>query len=283
MALASNPIAPRTSSSEFGPTLRPPVPKGGPSALKRCSRQSRTLPSLKPHHVISPRNRSHVGTRQTRPAPKRFRPPRRRDAVSDHRRLARHLVRPAAAASANGAARGQGAAVGLPVRRQPQLYPALGRRDVLRGASRARRRVAAAPLGHRDPQGPDRRAELRGAPAQPQRFARKLSGDRSGHAFPRPPRPAPFVRGLAENAARGHAGHRRGHPLSPLQPRRLALCARRHRRGDDQAADRRGRTRARAARTRRISRSSRASPPPTSPSRNSSTCRATCARTGSTA
>ena len=36
--------------------------------------------------------------------------------------------------------------------------------------------------------------------------------------------------------------------LSALQSRRLALCARRHRRSDDQAPDRRGRARARAAR-----------------------------------
>ena len=73
---------------------------------------------------------------------------------------------------------------------------------------------------------------------------------RSGHALPRPPRPAPFVRRLAQDAARGDAGHRRRDHLSALQSRRLALCARHHRRGDDQAADRRGRARARAARSR---------------------------------
>ena len=50
-----------------------------------------------------PRKRSHVGTRQTRPAPKRIRPARRRDALCDHRRVAGHLVRAAAAACADGA------------------------------------------------------------------------------------------------------------------------------------------------------------------------------------
>ena len=137
--------------------------------------------------------------------------------------------------------------MGLSVRGQPQLHPALRRRRFVRRIARARRRLAAAALRHRDPQGPDRRAKLCGAPAQPQRFAGKLAGDRSGHGLPRPPRPPAFVRRLAAHAARGHAGHRRGDDLSALQSRRLALCARHHRRGDDQAADRRGRARARAA------------------------------------
>ena len=53
-------------------------------------------------------------------------------------------------------------------------------------------------------------------PRNRERFAGKLSGDRSGHALPRAPRPAPLVRRLAEYAARGDAGHRRGDPLSAL-------------------------------------------------------------------
>ena len=196
-----------------------------------------------------PRKRSYVGTRQTRPAPKRFRPARRRDAVCDHRRVAGHLVRTAAAACADGAARGQGTPMGLSVRRQPQLHPARRRRRFVPRTARARGRAAAPARGDRNPQGPDRGAELRDPGAQPRGFAGKLSGDRSGHALPRPPRPAAFVRRLAQDAARGDAGHRRGDHLSALQSRRLALCARHHRRGDDQAADRRGRARARAARS----------------------------------
>ena len=123
------------------------------------------------------------------------------------------------------------------------------RRFVPRTA-RARGRAAAPARGDRDPQGPDRGAKLRGQGARPRGFSGKLSGHRSGHALPGPPRPAPFVRRLAQDAARGDAGHRRRDHLSALQSRRLALCARHHRRGDDQAADRRGRTRARAARSR---------------------------------
>ena len=44
----------------------------------------------------------------------------------------------------------------------------------------------------------------------------QLAGDRRRHPLPRPSRPAPFVRRLAQDAARGHAGHRRGDPLSAL-------------------------------------------------------------------
>ena len=64
----------------------------------------------------------------------------------------------------------------------------------------------------------------------------------------RPPQSAPFLRRLAAHAGRGHAGDRRRHHLSALYPRRLALFTRHHRRGDHQAADRRGRPRAGAAR-----------------------------------
>ena len=138
--------------------------------------------------------------------------------------------------------------MGLSVRRQPQLHPALRRRRFVRRTARARRRAAAPARGDRDPQGPDRGAELRDPGAGARGIAGKLAGDRSGHALPRSPGPPAFVRRLAAHAARGDAGHRRGDPLSALQSRRLALCARHHRRGDDQAADRRGRARARAAR-----------------------------------
>ena len=231
----------------------------------------------------NPRKRSHVGRPQTAPAPKRFRPPRRGGALCDHRRLAGHLVRTPAAARADGAAGSQGAAVGLSVRRQPQLCPARRRRRFVRRIARARRRAAAPARGDRDPQGPDRRAELCGARPLARQHARCLAGDRRRHVLPRPPRPAPFVRRLAAHAARGHAGHRRGDPLSPLQPRRLALFARRHRRGDDQALDRRGRARARAARPGLSADPQRAFRPPISRPRSSSTCRATCARIGSMA
>ena len=95
-----------------------------------------------------------------------------------------------------------------------------------------------------------------------------------------PARPAPFVRRLAAYAARGDAGHRRGDPLPALQSRRLALCARHHRRGDDQAADRRGRARRPSRPIPPSSRSLRASPPPTSRPKSSSICRATSAPIG---
>ena len=46
--------------------------------------------------------------------------------------------------------------------------------------------------------------------------ARRLEKHRRRHALSRPSRPAPFVRRLAQDAARGNAGHRRGDPLSAL-------------------------------------------------------------------
>ena len=97
---------------------------------------------------------------------------------------------------------------------------------------------------------------------------------RRGHALFRPAEPPLVVRRLAAHAARGHAGHRRGDPLSALQSRRLALLARHHRRGDDQAADRRGRARARAAGPGLPADPERPCPPPTFRPRNCSTSRA---------
>jgi hypothetical protein len=223
-----------------------------------------------------------VGTRQTRPAPKRFRPARRRDALCHHWRVAGHLVRTAAAPCADGAARGQGTPMGLSVRRQPQLHPALRRRRFVPRTARARGRAATAARGDRDPQGPDRGAELRDPGAGARRIARRLEKHRRRHVLPRSPGPPAFVRRLAAHAARGDAGHRRGDPLSALQSRRLALCARHHRRGDDQAADRRGRARARAA-IPPTSRSSKGSQPQISRPRSFSICLATCAPIGSTA
>ena len=113
--------------------------------------------------------------------------------------------------------------------------------------------------------------------------ARRVEKHRRGGALSRPPRPAPFLRRLAAHAARGHAGHRRGDHLSALHARRLALFARHHRRRDHQAADRRGRPLAGSRPTPPISRSCTACRRPTSPPTNCSICRATCARTGSTA
>ena len=122
--------------------------------------------------------------------------------------------------------------------------------NFVRPIARARRRAAASARGDRNPQGPDRRPELRSARAGARRRAGRIEKHRRGDELSRPPRSAPFLRRLAAHAGRGHAGHRRRHHLSPLYARRLALFARHHRRSDHQAADRRGRPRAGAARPR---------------------------------
>src|SRR5271163_284881 len=124
-ASAGRPIAIATIAIDW--RMTPPLSREPPHAQSR--RQSLTEGKApcrpRPLEPISPRNRFHVGRRpQTAPAPKRLRPPCRGDAVCDQRRLAGHLVRAAAAAGSNGAAGGQGAAVRLCVRREPQLYPA---------------------------------------------------------------------------------------------------------------------------------------------------------------
>ena len=134
--------------------------------------------------------------------------------------------------------RGQGAAVRLSVRRQPQLYPARRGRRLVRRIARPQRRAAAPKGGHRNPQGPDRRPELRGASASARRHAGPVEEHRRRRALSRPPRPAPFVRRLAQDAGRGDAGHRCGDHLSAIRQRRLALFARHHRWRDDQALDR---------------------------------------------
>ena len=189
-------------------------------------------------------------TRQTAPAPEPFRAPRGGDALRHHRRLAGHLVRAAAAARAEGAAGGQGAAVRLSVRRQPLLCPA---RDD--GISFAELRALAdalpllrAVIETRKDQIAGLSYAVRARDRAPRR--RRLASDRRRRALSRPPRPAPFVRRLAAHAARGHAGHRRRDDLSALYARRRALLARRHRRRDHHAADRRGRPLARSARPR---------------------------------
>ena len=84
------------------------------------------------------------------------------------------------------------------------------------GTARARRRAAAAARGDRDPQGPDRRPELCGEGAGARRHAGRLESHRRGFRLSRAPRPAPLVRRLAQDADRGHAGHRRRHHLSAL-------------------------------------------------------------------
>ncbi len=98
----------------------------------------------------------------------------------------------------------------------------------------------------------------------------------------RPDRRHSFRR-LAENAARRHAGHRRGDDLSALQSRRRALRARHRRRRHHQAADRRGRARARAARPGLSAGSARRAGRRLHRTTNSSICRAIRAPTGSTA
>ena len=117
----------------------------------------------------------------------------------------------------------------------------------LRRTARARRRAAAAARRDRDAQGPDRGAEFHRAPALARRPAGRLRPHRRGARASRPARPAPLVRRLAQDAARGPARHRRGDHLSPLRPLGRALFARHRRRRDHQAADRRGRAGARAA------------------------------------
>src|SRR5208337_935639 len=115
----------------------------------------------------------HVLGRRPPPAhPGRFRPPRPGDALRNQRTDAGYLVRPAAAARAPGAARREGAAVRLRLRRESELRPALGRRHFVRGVARAGGRVAALARRHRDAQGPDRGAEFYRAPA----FARRPAG-----------------------------------------------------------------------------------------------------------
>ena len=89
---------------------------------------------------------------------------------------------------------------------------------------------------------------VRAARSRRRRRGRRARQSRA--RLPRPPRPPAFVLRLAAHAARGHAGDRRGDALSALRPRGAALFARRHRRRDHHAADRRGRPLARAARPR---------------------------------
>src|SRR3984957_5195079 len=112
--------------------MRRPLTHPSPAMARR-----KADPERRPKEMID------VGTRQTRPAPKRFRPARRCDALCDHRRVAGHLVRTAAAACADGAARGQRAPMGLSIRREPQLHPALRRRCFVPRTARARGRAPA--------------------------------------------------------------------------------------------------------------------------------------------
>ena len=116
--------------------------------------------------------------------------------------------------------------------------------DFLRGAQGARRRAAAAAHGDRNPQGPDRGAWLHRAREEAGRCGGGGAAHRIRAGVPGAARPAPQLRGVAEDVAGGHAGHRRGVSLSPLHPRRRSLLRRRHRRLDHHAP-RRPRTAAR--------------------------------------
>ena len=151
-----------------------------------------------------------------RPAPKRFRPARRRDALCDHRRVAGHLVRAAAAACADGVASRSRDANGI-IRSAPTSTISRAPKTAFRSPNCAdlRERAAApwrAVIETRKDQIAAQGFAIRSRNRED--LSAGSPGDRPGHALLRPPRPAPFVRRLAAHAARGDVGHRRGDPLS---------------------------------------------------------------------
>ena len=112
--------------------------------------------------------------------------------------------------------------MGLSVRRQSQLCPALRRGHVF---AELRALADALPLLRSVIETRKDQIAALSYTIRPRdrRSARRRRAHRVDARVPRPARPPPLVRRLAEDAARGHAGHRRGDDLSALQPRRRTV------------------------------------------------------------